>query len=299
MSGPKKSIREKLAVTNSHEARIGRAVAALQAWCVLNARSYITICSTTDDRHALVGDAFSISQKKILQGDEEESINECIRSLSKAIRRDEKTSDSVHPWQRGLDVNQHDRIVRAIAIAEAKFASAYSSLRVICRDIDDHCRQGDVFYISRQNMLRFFGFDETGMLKYLEQKIRQSKLYGGTKSRWSPRRVADLIATLKSIELKRLQDVENIARSTLQQYGCENTKYSIAIFSRGMRACASASGQIKLDLNYALRGNMDDIRNTILHEVAHILVGPRHGHRRIWQEKAKEMGVIIHRRYLL
>ena len=35
---------------------------------------------------------------------------------------------------------------------------------------------------------------------------------------------------------------------------------------------------------------IEQIRNTILHEIAHILVGPDHGHDDIWRSKAIEIG---------
>ncbi|MDN5790732.1 MAG: SprT-like domain-containing protein [Micrococcales bacterium] len=34
----------------------------------------------------------------------------------------------------------------------------------------------------------------------------------------------------------------------------------------------------------------DEVRDTILHEIAHALVGPRHGHDAVWQGKAREIG---------
>ena len=33
-----------------------------------------------------------------------------------------------------------------------------------------------------------------------------------------------------------------------------------------------------------------EVQNTILHEIAHALVGPSHGHDTIWRDKAKEIG---------
>jgi hypothetical protein len=42
---------------------------------------------------------------------------------------------------------------------------------------------------------------------------------------------------------------------------------------------------------------LDDIKNTILHEIAHAIVGENHGHRQVWQEKAIELGVKFRRNY--
>jgi predicted SprT family Zn-dependent metalloprotease len=36
--------------------------------------------------------------------------------------------------------------------------------------------------------------------------------------------------------------------------------------------------------------NSEMIKNTILHEIAHALVGPEHGHDWVWQQKAIEIG---------
>ena len=33
-----------------------------------------------------------------------------------------------------------------------------------------------------------------------------------------------------------------------------------------------------------------EIKNTILHEIAHALVGSQHGHSQIWRKKAREIG---------
>ncbi|WP_371683697.1 SprT-like domain-containing protein [Flaviflexus sp.] len=34
----------------------------------------------------------------------------------------------------------------------------------------------------------------------------------------------------------------------------------------------------------------EQVRQTVLHEIAHVLVGPGHGHGPVWQKKAKEIG---------
>ena len=38
------------------------------------------------------------------------------------------------------------------------------------------------------------------------------------------------------------------------------------------------------------KASVDHITDTILHEIAHALVGPRHGHNAIWRQKAREIG---------
>lgn len=53
--------------------------------------------------------------------------------------------------------------------------------------------------------------------------------------------------------------------------------------------CIHSSKIIRISLPLA-RLNPDQIVPTILHEIAHALVGPGHGHGRVWQRKVVEIG---------
>ena len=48
--------------------------------------------------------------------------------------------------------------------------------------------------------------------------------------------------------------------------------------------------EITLAKAYAEQEELKEIKNTILHEIAHALVGPKHGHNEIWKQKALEIG---------
>jgi Zn finger protein HypA/HybF involved in hydrogenase expression len=39
-----------------------------------------------------------------------------------------------------------------------------------------------------------------------------------------------------------------------------------------------------------LLNSEQEVKNTLLHEIAHALVGPHHGHDRVWRAKALELG---------
>lgn len=47
---------------------------------------------------------------------------------------------------------------------------------------------------------------------------------------------------------------------------------------------------IQVTLKYALTCSEEDYKNTLLHEIAHALVGKGHGHDKVWKEKAKSIG---------
>jgi predicted SprT family Zn-dependent metalloprotease len=47
---------------------------------------------------------------------------------------------------------------------------------------------------------------------------------------------------------------------------------------------------IELSRPYVDHNDEESIRDTILHEIAHALVGPEHGHNPVWMSKALEIG---------
>lgn len=55
-------------------------------------------------------------------------------------------------------------------------------------------------------------------------------------------------------------------------------------------ACNHRYRLIKLSGFLAPLISPEAIRNTVLHEIAHALVGPGHGHDRVWEAKALEIG---------
>lgn len=54
--------------------------------------------------------------------------------------------------------------------------------------------------------------------------------------------------------------------------------------------CRAADREIRLSVPFVLRAPVAEIQNTILHEIAHAVVGPEHGHDAVWKAKAQEIG---------
>ena len=90
------------------------------------------------------------------------------------------------------------------------------------------------------------------------------------------------IAKTMTLELMELHGVSHL-----------NFKWNHCLKSNGK--CNSTT--ISLSVSNTLSRNKDDIKNTILHEIAHALVGAGHGHREKWQTQAKALGVSWKRRY--
>jgi predicted SprT family Zn-dependent metalloprotease len=64
-------------------------------------------------------------------------------------------------------------------------------------------------------------------------------------------------------------------------------------FNRRKRAlglCRYDARAIELSVYLINRNEMEEVRDTILHELAHALVGPDHGHDTVWRAKAVEVG---------
>ena len=54
--------------------------------------------------------------------------------------------------------------------------------------------------------------------------------------------------------------------------------------------CRYTTRTIALSVSYVLRAPWDDIRDTLLHEIAHAIVGPGHVHDAVWQTTARRIG---------
>ena len=54
--------------------------------------------------------------------------------------------------------------------------------------------------------------------------------------------------------------------------------------------CRYTTRTIALSVSYVLRAPWNDIRDTLLHEVAHAIVGPGHAHDAVWQTAARRIG---------
>ncbi len=54
--------------------------------------------------------------------------------------------------------------------------------------------------------------------------------------------------------------------------------------------CRYAERRIDLSVSYCLAATRAEIEDTVLHEIAHAIVGPRHNHDALWKAKAREIG---------
>lgn len=89
-----------------------------------------------------------------------------------------------------------------------------------------------------------------------------------------------------------LKDAETLAILHMEQHGLikQGWKFSWDNSLRRFGLCSYFDRMISLSRSLVELNEEARVENTILHEIAHALVGSGHGHGRIWVRKAKEIG---------
>ena len=126
-----------------------------------------------------------------------------------------------------------------------------------------------------------------------QQKVKRSK----KKVNVLQQRFEQNMLNLTKDEEERLKLVEELALDLMRSYDVSHFSYILGFSSKFIGQCNFSKQAIILNYVYVFRYNLSEIKNVILHEIAHVLVGPGHGHKEVWQNKAKELGVTWTRRY--
>ena len=96
-----------------------------------------------------------------------------------------------------------------------------------------------------------------------------------------------------AIARKRMRHIESIHRLALKlmaKHGLHRWRFRFDHSTRCAGSCNYWERTITLSFDLARTGSDHDIRDTILHEIAHALVGKRHNHDAVWKAKAQEIG---------
>jgi len=90
----------------------------------------------------------------------------------------------------------------------------------------------------------------------------------------------------------QLIDAKNMAARLMNEHGLIADGWYFE-WSRGKMTLGSASAsrkRIKLSYHYATLNDADEVRDTILHEIAHAKVGPGNGHNHVWRAMCIQIG---------
>jgi predicted SprT family Zn-dependent metalloprotease len=87
-----------------------------------------------------------------------------------------------------------------------------------------------------------------------------------------------------------LADAEKLARALMKQYRLKGWVYATNRRKKTLGLCFSRLKRIELSVNFIVYNGIAIVRETILHEIAHALVGTEHGHDAIWKAMAEDVG---------
>ena len=82
----------------------------------------------------------------------------------------------------------------------------------------------------------------------------------------------------------------DLATELMDAHGLVGWRIKLDHARRRAGQCDFTKKTISLSRLYVRHADIDHIHDTILHEIAHALVGPRHGHDAVWRQKAREIG---------
>ena len=90
--------------------------------------------------------------------------------------------------------------------------------------------------------------------------------------------------------LQRLESIADKAGELLHKHGLSHWGFQFDNARRRGGLCDYRNKMVCMSEQFALRVDDDEVADTLLHEIAHALVGQEHGHDEIWRAMAKKIG---------
>jgi predicted SprT family Zn-dependent metalloprotease len=89
---------------------------------------------------------------------------------------------------------------------------------------------------------------------------------------------------------ERFLAARQLALRLLAAHGLQDWSFAFNRRKRSMGMCFYERQAIELSIWFIERNAEEAIRDTLLHEIAHALVGPGHGHDEVWKQKCIAIG---------
>ncbi len=89
---------------------------------------------------------------------------------------------------------------------------------------------------------------------------------------------------------KRMETILKLALGLLHKHGLKKWKFKFDHSTRRAGCCNYHDKLVSISFDLACNASDRDIHDTILHEIAHALVGKKHNHDTVWKVKAREIG---------
>jgi len=103
----------------------------------------------------------------------------------------------------------------------------------------------------------------------------------------------ELLVPESSLAAKRQRKIEAVhalAVHLIAQHGLDGWGFGFDDSTRRAGCCNYRDQRITIAFELARNGSDADIRDTVLHEIAHALVGRKHHHDKVWKAKARAIG---------
>lgn len=82
----------------------------------------------------------------------------------------------------------------------------------------------------------------------------------------------------------------SLARDLMNQWGLEHFAFQFDRAKRRAGLCKYNAKTISLSYFYVQNNSEEDVKDTILHEIAHALIGPKNGHNHVWKQMCLRVG---------
>ncbi len=96
-------------------------------------------------------------------------------------------------------------------------------------------------------------------------------------------------------ESNAFETVADYAQALLTHHGLTGWTFAWNRRKTAMGLCRYQDRRIELSAYFVARNPVAEIHDTLLHEIAHALVGEGHGHDEVWQAKCLEIGAVPRR----
>ena len=121
-----------------------------------------------------------------------------------------------------------------------------------------------------------------------ELRRHEAIVAGGEAGRWRVQYAGLKLIKAGPMGGATMQQVEDHAAQLLERHlntGAPATWWRFRFETATARAgiCRYTTRTIALSVSYVLRAPWDDVRDTLLHEIAHAIVAPGHAHDAVWQ----------------
>lgn len=90
--------------------------------------------------------------------------------------------------------------------------------------------------------------------------------------------------------VQKIEGIDALATGLLKQFQLNDWTFCFDHGTRRAGCCNYRDRKISISFNLALNASDEEIRDTLLHEIAHALVGKKYNHNSVWRAKAKEIG---------